>query len=92
MWLGPIPRVNIMDPEVVKEVLSKNFDYKMPRINPLFKLLATGLANYDDDQWTKHRKIINPAFHMEKLKVIPESHFFFFSFFSPSFPMSYFIA
>ena len=73
MWLGPIPRVNIMDPELVKEVLSKNFDYKIPRINPLVKLLATGLANYDDDQWTKHRKIINPAFHMEKLKVIPTS-------------------
>ena len=33
MWLGP--RVNNMDPETVKEVLSKNFNYKIPWTNPL---------------------------------------------------------
>ncbi|XP_057471519.1 cytochrome P450 72A397-like [Actinidia eriantha] len=68
MWFGPTPRVNIMDPELVKEVLLKNFNYKKPRINPLIKFLNNGLANHDDELWEKHRKIINPAFHLEKLK------------------------
>ncbi|KAL6977698.1 hypothetical protein U1Q18_026487, partial [Sarracenia purpurea var. burkii] len=68
MWLGPRPRVNIMDPELVKEVLSNNFHYRKPRRNPLVKLLVTGLLNLEGEQWTKRRKIINPAFHMEKLK------------------------
>ncbi|PWA71616.1 cytochrome P450 mono-oxygenase [Artemisia annua] len=37
--------------------------------NPLTKLLARGVADAEADQWVKHRKIINPAFHVEKLKV-----------------------
>ncbi|MED6224148.1 hypothetical protein PIB30_081026 [Stylosanthes scabra] len=33
-------------------------------------LLATGLTTYEGKKWQKHRKIINPAFHFEKLKVL----------------------
>ncbi|GJR25090.1 cytochrome P450 CYP72A219-like protein [Tanacetum coccineum] len=36
--------------------------------NPLVMLLGKGLFVADADQWAKHRKIINPAFHVEKLK------------------------
>ncbi|KAF5948359.1 hypothetical protein HYC85_014316 [Camellia sinensis] len=67
-WFGPIPNINIVDPELVKEVLSKNFNYQKARSNPFIKLVANGLTTLDGEQWTKHRKIINPAFHMEKLK------------------------
>ncbi|CAL5342737.1 unnamed protein product [Camellia sinensis] len=67
-WFGPIPNVNIVDPELVKEVLSKNFNYQKTKSNPFIKLVANGLTTLDGEQWTKHRKIINPAFHMEKLK------------------------
>ncbi|CAL5406655.1 unnamed protein product [Camellia sinensis] len=67
-WFGPIPSVTIMDPELVKEVLSKNFKYQKTKSNPFVKLLANGLTSLDGEQWAKHRKIINPAFHMEKLK------------------------
>lgn len=69
-WLGPRPSVMITEPELVKEVLSKtNIYLKQQTSNPLAKLLALGLVTYDKSKWAKHRKIINPAFHLDKLKV-----------------------
>lgn len=68
--MGWKPRVTIMDPELIKDVFVKLNDFKKPRSNPMARLIATGLVTYEGDQWTKHRKLINPAFHMEKLKVL----------------------
>lgn len=65
-----------MNPEQLKDILSKNYIFRKTEPNPLGKLLATGLASYDAEKWAKHRRIINPAFHLEKLKVIS----FIFSF------------
>ncbi|KAL5990010.1 hypothetical protein ACLOJK_010906 [Asimina triloba] len=68
-WLGYTPRVIIMEPELIRDILSNKFGhFEKPRPNPLAKLLATGIANYDGEKWAKHRRIINPAFHLEKLK------------------------
>lgn len=69
IWLGPIPRVTILDPEQIKDVFNKIYDFPKPNMNPLVKLLATGLAGYEGEKWSKHRRIINPAFNLEKLKV-----------------------
>lgn len=69
IWLGPNPQVLIMDPELIKEVLTKTYMYQKPGGNPFAALLVQGLATYEEDKWAKHRKIINPAFHLEKLKV-----------------------
>jgi cytochrome P450 len=33
------------------------------------KLLFGGVAILDAEKWAKHRRILNPAFHAEKLKV-----------------------
>ncbi|KAK1403144.1 hypothetical protein POM88_002749 [Heracleum sosnowskyi] len=52
-WLGKTPRLNIMDPELVKEVLTN------------------GLTTLEGETWATHRRIISPAFHLEKLKVKP---------------------
>ncbi|XP_059659700.1 cytochrome P450 CYP72A219-like [Cornus florida] len=68
IWLGTKPMVMIRDPELVREILSKNFRFPKPDGNPLVRLLATGVAVYEGEKWTKHRKIINPAFNLEKLK------------------------
>ncbi|PHU12693.1 11-oxo-beta-amyrin 30-oxidase [Capsicum chinense] len=68
IWMGPRPQVLIMDSELIKEVFSKIYLYQKPHGNPLTALLVRGVAAYEEDKWAKHRKIINPAFHLEKLK------------------------
>ncbi|XP_014515028.1 cytochrome P450 72A15 [Vigna radiata var. radiata] len=70
MWLGPRPRLFVLDPEKIKEMATKVYDFQKPDTSPLFKLLASGFANYDGDKWAKHRKIVSPAFNVERLKVL----------------------
>nr|XP_043632600.1 cytochrome P450 CYP72A219-like isoform X1 [Erigeron canadensis] len=68
-WLGTIPVVHISEPTMIREVLVNYTKFQKPRAgNPLVKLLVKGLLDTEGDQWVKHRKIINPAFHVEKLK------------------------
>ncbi|KAK9059916.1 hypothetical protein SSX86_020620 [Deinandra increscens subsp. villosa] len=68
-WMGTKPIVHVSEPTMVREVLANYSKYQKPRgINPFAKLLVRGLIDAEGDQWVKHRKIINPAFHMEKLK------------------------
>ncbi|KAH7512766.1 hypothetical protein FEM48_Zijuj12G0125100 [Ziziphus jujuba var. spinosa] len=68
IWDGPNPRTIITNPEDVKDVFAKYDDFQRPNSNPLVQLLATGLSSYEDEKWAKHRRIINPAFHIERLK------------------------
>ncbi|KAG9447961.1 hypothetical protein H6P81_014089 [Aristolochia fimbriata] len=68
-WFGRHPRVTIMEPDLVREVLSNKFGhFQKPRRNALMKQLVPGLAAHEGEKWAKHRRIINPAFHVEKLK------------------------
>ncbi|KAK6134292.1 hypothetical protein DH2020_031982 [Rehmannia glutinosa] len=70
-WIGPRPSVIITDPEQIKEVMTKSYLYQKPKKpNPLTKLLQRGLATSEGATWAQHRKIINPAFHLEKLKMM----------------------
>jgi hypothetical protein len=63
--------VTILDPESVREILSNKFGhYGKPRSSRFGKLLANGLVNHQGEKWAKHRRILNPAFHHEKIKVI----------------------
>ena len=60
-----------MDPELIREVLThstkfvKNFDVH----NPLAKFLLTGVGSFEGEKWRMHRRIISPAFTLDKLKV-----------------------
>ncbi|KAI3457580.1 hypothetical protein Pfo_014243 [Paulownia fortunei] len=64
-----------MDPQLIKEILNNNHIFKKPTPNPLARFLVSGLSGYEDDKWAKHRKIINPAFYVEKLKyMLPAMH------------------
>ncbi|XP_024961110.1 cytochrome P450 CYP72A219-like [Cynara cardunculus var. scolymus] len=68
-WMGPKPLVHISDPSMIRDIFADYHHFQKARGgNPLLKLLARGLVDAEADQWVKHRKIINPAFHVEKLK------------------------
>uniref|UniRef100_A0A0E0JLF2 Cytochrome P450 n=1 Tax=Oryza punctata TaxID=4537 RepID=A0A0E0JLF2_ORYPU len=68
-WFGTTPRVVIAEPELVKDILSNKFGhFKKFTLKSLGKLIALGLASYEGEKWARHRRILNPAFHLEKLK------------------------
>ncbi|KAK9274975.1 hypothetical protein L1049_022232 [Liquidambar formosana] len=73
-WTGTTPRLIIKEPEMMKEVLSNKLGhFSKPPLNPLILILSRGLTSQEGEKWAKHRRIINPAFHLEKLKgLIPE--------------------
>ncbi|XP_020597072.1 cytochrome P450 CYP72A219-like [Phalaenopsis equestris] len=70
-WFGPYPRVIIMDPELVKGILSTKFGhFEKLKPTPIARQLFLGVASCEGEKWVKHRRIINPAFHTEKLKIM----------------------
>nr|QWX38538.1 secologanin synthase 3 [Ophiorrhiza pumila] len=73
-WMGRMPRLHVLEPELFKEVLNhyRKFPKNVSIHNPLIKFLFTGVGSYEGDKWSKHRKVINPAFTLEKVKnVLP---------------------
>jgi cytochrome P450 len=63
--------VCIADVNVVKQVLfDRNGLYPKNIGNPhIARLLGKGLVLTDGDDWKRHRKVVYPAFNMDKLKV-----------------------
>ncbi|CAN6453023.1 unnamed protein product [Victoria cruziana] len=71
IWSGRTPQLILMEPELVKEVLSnKSGNFPIPDFQSLLKVagLGTGLPGLKGEEWANRRRLINPAFHMEKLK------------------------
>ncbi|XP_055824064.1 cytochrome P450 72A397-like [Solanum dulcamara] len=74
-WIGPQPRIFIMEPELIREIVMHNNIFKKPKPTPLVQLLVSGISSYEDQKWAKHRKILNTAFYTEKLKcMVPAMH------------------
>ncbi|XP_027172967.1 cytochrome P450 CYP72A219-like [Coffea eugenioides] len=70
LWFGPTPAVVIVDPNLMKEITQKVDVFPKPRLNAITKLLVQGVVTYEGEKWAKHRKLLNPAFHVEKLKLM----------------------
>ena len=72
LWFGPVAKITITDPDMVREIFSVRFDdyEKTESSSVVRKLEGDGLLNLKGDKWVQHRSIINPAFHMENLRVI----------------------
>ncbi|CAN8285958.1 unnamed protein product [Cochlearia groenlandica] len=71
-WQGTEPRIFISDHELVKQVLSNKFGFfGKPNLRPdIIKLAGNGLIFVDGIDWVRHRRILNPGFSMEKIKVM----------------------
>lgn len=68
MWAGPTPRIVVSDPKLIKEVVNRHNEFQKPQANAFIDMFVTGLASYNGQKWDHHRKILNPAFHIEKIK------------------------
>lgn len=73
-WLGPRPRLMVSDPELVKAVMTDStgaFDKSGSGMNnPLARqLFGEGLVGLNGETWARHRRVIAPAFNMERVKV-----------------------
>lgn len=71
-WFGIHARLYISEPELIKEVLTNKFGhYDKPTPRPLLlALLGRGLVFVDGLSWVKHRRIVSPVFHTDKLKTM----------------------
>ncbi|KAK1678565.1 hypothetical protein QYE76_039413 [Lolium multiflorum] len=71
-WFGARPTVCITDVNVVKQVLfDRNGLYPKNFVNPhIARLLGKGLVLTEGDDWKRHRKVVHPAFNMDKLKMM----------------------
>ncbi|XP_020598546.1 cytochrome P450 709B2-like [Phalaenopsis equestris] len=70
--IGEKTRLFISDPELIKEVLSNKFGFYM-KLDPgagITALLGKGLVLTDGEQWTRHKRVVNPAFTMERIKTM----------------------
>lgn len=76
--MGPRPVLHITEPAMIREIFANNYQFPKARgRSPFIKLIVAGLADAEANQWSKHRKIIHPAFHIEKLKVCTSSFMYF---------------
>ncbi|PIA36646.1 hypothetical protein AQUCO_03300094v1 [Aquilegia coerulea] len=67
-WDGPNPIVVVMDPDMIRDILSSD-NFLDVGYNPYEKTLVA-VAGYNGKKWTKHRKHLTPAFHLDKLEMM----------------------
>ncbi|KNA05769.1 hypothetical protein SOVF_187170 [Spinacia oleracea] len=70
LWSGPVPMINISKPELIREAFTKTNEFRKTKVNPIFHKLVPGLVSLEGEKWVKHRRMMNPAFRIEKLKLM----------------------
>ncbi|KAL6593998.1 hypothetical protein ACP70R_048899 [Stipagrostis hirtigluma subsp. patula] len=71
-WFGPQPRICIFDYEMVRQVLwNKSGHFLKNDAHPtILAMLGKGLVLVEGTDWVRHRRVLNPAFAMDKLKMM----------------------
>lgn len=71
VWFGTTPRLTISDPALVSQVLVEKSEFFEKNEPPALvrELEGDGLLSLKGEKWAHHRKIIQPMFHVENLKV-----------------------
>ncbi|XP_042399482.1 cytochrome P450 709B2-like [Zingiber officinale] len=75
LWIGSNPRLCVGDIEMVKQVLSNKFGFylKTEASAGVLALVGKGLVLVEGEDWVRHRRILNPAFAMDKLKLLTKT-------------------
>ncbi|KAH0448362.1 hypothetical protein IEQ34_022162 [Dendrobium chrysotoxum] len=70
--VGRKPRLCISDPDLVKQVLSNKFGFymKLDSGTEVAALLGNGLVLTEGEQWARHRRVVSPAFTMDRIKTM----------------------
>ncbi|ESQ32720.1 hypothetical protein EUTSA_v10003997mg [Eutrema salsugineum] len=71
-WNGTKATIFISDPELGKQILSSKFGFAViAKTRPeVFIVFGKGLPFIEGDDWIRHRRILNPAYSMDRLKVM----------------------
>ncbi|BAS84367.1 Os03g0371300 [Oryza sativa Japonica Group] len=71
-WYGAKPRICIFDYELARQILSSKSGHFLKNDAPptLVALMGKGLVLLEGTDWVRHRRVINPAFNMDKLKMM----------------------
>lgn len=72
IWFGTTPRVTISDPTMIKEIFfTKSEFFDKTEAPPIItKIEGHGLLNLKGQKWAHRRRLIQPFFHAENLKVL----------------------
>ncbi|KAL3633041.1 hypothetical protein CASFOL_026025 [Castilleja foliolosa] len=72
VWFGPTARLTISDPALIREIfILKSELFEKNESPPLVrKIEGDGLLSLKGQKWAHHRKIIQPTFHTENLKLM----------------------
>lgn len=72
LWWGVEPRLTVLQPEHIKEILSSKNSYSYGKSDLQQKgsqhFIGKGLLMANGEAWTRQRRIVAPAFHVDKLK------------------------
>ncbi|KAJ1296979.1 hypothetical protein BS78_01G343100 [Paspalum vaginatum] len=71
-WFGAQPRVCLLDYDSVRQVLSNKSGHflKNDAYPTILAMLGKGLILVEGADWVRHRRVVNPAFAMDKIKMM----------------------